>query len=169
MGCRLQKKWAIIIDKVQNNNKGLEEVQTFMRSSFSNIRYVDQQPKSGLLRFIFEVTRSLTIICFRSPLYGRSARRSGHYLNDTQQTGKTNIHASCGIRTSDPSNQETANIRLRPDGYLDLLTLYCSPMTQQSLVGQVLLIDMDSRSHSDTPHLVESLWTGDQPVTETST
>ena len=42
-------------------------------------------------------------------------------------------------------------------------------MTQQSLVGQALLIDEDSPSHSDTPHLVESIWRGDQPVTETST
>jgi len=52
--------------------------------------------------------------------------------------------------------------------WIFLLSIFY-PMTQQSLVLQGLLIDVDSRSHSDTPHLVESLWTGDQPVTETST
>jgi hypothetical protein len=140
-----------------------------MRSSICNILCVDQHPKSDTVRFIVEVSRSLTIISFRSPLYGRSARRRSHYLNYTQQTGKTNIRVFCGIRSSDPSNQETAYLRLRFDGYLDRLTLYFSPMTQQSLVGQDLLTDENSRSHLDTPHLVESLWTGDQPVTETST
>jgi len=98
-----------------------------MQYSFCNILCVDQQTKSGLLRFIVEVSRSLTFTRFRSPLYGRSARRRGHYLNNTQQTRKTNIHALCGIRTSDPGNQETADLRLRSDGYLDHLTLYFFP------------------------------------------
>jgi hypothetical protein len=42
-------------------------------------------------------------------------------------------------------------------------------MAQQPLVGQSLLIIEASRSHSDTPHSVELLWTRDQPVAETST
>ena len=37
-------------------------------------------------------------------------------------------------------------------------------MAQQPLVGKVLLIIEASRSHS-----IELLWTGDQPVAETST
>jgi hypothetical protein len=43
------------------------------------------------------------------------------------------------------------------------------PMTQQSPVGQDLLIIEASRSHSDTPHTVGLLWTSDQPDAETST
>jgi len=34
---------------------------------------------------------------------------------------------------------------------------------QQPPVGQSFLIIEVSRSHSDTPHLVGILWTGDQP------
>jgi len=40
---------------------------------------------------------------------------------------------------------------------------------QQLLVGQGLLINEASRSHSDTPHSVGLLWPGDQPEGETST
>ena len=47
--------------------------------------------------------------------------------------------------------------------------LYFSPMAQQPLVGQGLLIIEASRSHSDTSHSVGLLWTSDQPVAETST
>jgi hypothetical protein len=36
-------------------------------------------------------------------------------------------------------------------------------------VGQGVLIIQDSRSHSDTPQTVGLLWTGDQPIAETST
>ena len=43
------------------------------------------------------------------------------------------------------------------------------PVAQQPLVGQGLLIVETSRSHSDTPHLVGLVWTGDQPDSETST
>jgi len=42
-------------------------------------------------------------------------------------------------------------------------------MTQQSPVGQVLLIIKDSRSHSDNLTSVGFLCTGDQPDAETST
>jgi len=40
---------------------------------------------------------------------------------------------------------------------------------QQPPTGQGLLIIEASRSHSDTPHAVEVLWTSDQPGIETST
>ena len=40
---------------------------------------------------------------------------------------------------------------------------------QQPLVGQDLLINETTRSHSDTPHSVGLLCTSDQPHTETST
>ena len=48
-------------------------------------------------------------------------------------------------------------------------SIYFSPMAQQPLVGQGLLIILSSRSHSDTPHSVEFLWSSDQPNAETST
>jgi hypothetical protein len=35
------------------------------------------------------------------------------------ETQETNIHALSGIRTSDPSNQAAADLRLRPRGYCD--------------------------------------------------
>ena len=107
-----------------------------MRSSFCYIHCVDQQPKSGLLRFIVDVSMSLTIMRFRFPLYGRSAPHRGHYLNNTKQTGKKNIHALCGIRTSDPCKQETADLRLRSDGYLDRLNLYLYFHTLTTMHGQ---------------------------------
>jgi hypothetical protein len=44
-----------------------------------------------------------------------------------------------------------------------------SPIVQQPLVGQGLLIYDVSRSHSNTPHLVGLLRTSDQPDAETST
>ena len=44
-----------------------------------------------------------------------------------------------------------------------------SPMVQQPLAGQGLVICEDSRSHSVTPHSVGLLWTSDQPDAETST
>ena len=46
---------------------------------------------------------------------------------------------------------------------------FLSPMAQQPLVGQGLIIIEASRSHSDTPHSVGILWMGDQPVADTST
>ena len=42
-------------------------------------------------------------------------------------------------------------------------------MAQQPLVGQGRLIIDALRSHSDTPHSLGLLWTGDQPDAETST
>jgi len=44
-----------------------------------------------------------------------------------------------------------------------------SPMAQQPVVGQGLLIIEASRSHSDVPYSVGLLWTNDQPDAETST
>ena len=49
---------------------------------------------------------------------------------------------------------------------LFLLSLY---LGATALMGKGLLIIEDSWSHSDTPHSVRLLWTGDQPDAETST
>jgi len=42
-------------------------------------------------------------------------------------------------------------------------------MVRQTLVGQGPIFIETSRSHSDTPQSVGLLWTGDQPVAESST
>jgi len=42
------------------------------------------------------------------------------------------------------------------------------PKVQEPLLGQDLLINQTTRSHSDTPHSIGLLWTGDQPDAETS-
>ena len=44
-----------------------------------------------------------------------------------------------------------------------------SPMVQQPLVGQGLVIIEASQSHADTPRSVGLLWMSTQPDTETST
>jgi len=52
--------------------------------------------------------------------------------------------------------------------YVALLSTYL-PMTQQTLLGQDLLIIEASRSHWNTPHSVGLLWTNCQPEAKTST
>jgi hypothetical protein len=42
-------------------------------------------------------------------------------------------------------------------------------MARQLLMGYCLVIIEASQTHSDIPHSVGLLWTGDRPVTETST
>jgi hypothetical protein len=53
--------------------------------------------------------------------------------------------------------------RSLPDGFFLPPFL---PTAQKPLVGQDLTIIQASRSHSDTPHLVESLFTDDRPVAD---
>jgi hypothetical protein len=55
----------------------------------------------------------------RIPLNERSARRRGHYLQNTQQMQETNIHALIGIRIRDPSNRAAVDLSLRPHGRWD--------------------------------------------------
>jgi hypothetical protein len=77
---------------------------------------------------------------------------------------------SAGFKPVFPAIKRLQNYALDPmANWIILLCIFFPPMTQQSLVGYGLLIELNSRSHSDTPHLVESFWTGDQPFTETST
>ena len=53
----------------------------------------------------------------RAPVTEWSARRRGRYVHNTQRTQETNIRALRGIRTHDPSNQSTAEQRLRQHCY----------------------------------------------------
>ena len=81
-----------------------------------------QQPNSVLGRPTFKGSRSHTHTRSRAPLSEWSARRRGHFLHNTQITQETNTHAFSEIRTSDPSNQATADMRLRRRGHRDRLT-----------------------------------------------
>ena len=62
-------------------------------------------------------------------------------------------------------------LRSRPDAAITVFVLCAFSFYQRATappVGQGLLIVEASRSHSDTPHSVGRLWTGDQPDPETA-
>jgi hypothetical protein len=44
------------------------------------------------------------------------AGRIEHYLYNTHQTQKTNVHAFKGVRTRDHSNKTAAELQLKPHG-----------------------------------------------------
>ena len=52
----------------------------------------------------------------RNLLKDRSARRSGGYVHNTQQTLQTNVHALCRTRSHYPNYRAAADLRLRPQG-----------------------------------------------------
>ena len=72
---------------------------------------IAKQPISSPGSRIVEFSRSHTIrhthththTVGRTPLSERSARHTGRYLNETQQTENTDIHSPSGIRTCDPA------------------------------------------------------------------
>jgi len=82
-----------------------------------------QQPNMGLGSIVVEVSsshkhnthththRKTTV--GKSPLNEWSARPTGRYLHNTQQTQQKNIHALSGIRTRDPSKPAAADLRPR--------------------------------------------------------
>ena len=92
---------------------------------------VAQQPISGLdyslLRLLDQTqldhtrththTHTHTHTPGRTPLNEWSARITDHSLRNTQQTPETNIHVVKGIRTRDPNNQATADVRLIQHGH----------------------------------------------------
>ena len=72
-----------------------------------------QQPRSGLDRLFVRFLNHPqldTHACARgeTPLNDWSARRTGRYLYNTQQTKETNVHAPSGIRNRDPTNRAAA-------------------------------------------------------------
>jgi hypothetical protein len=70
----------------------------------------------------------------RTPLNQRSARRSGHYLQSTQQTQGTIIHDPGGIRTRNPYKRAAADPCLNPRVH----PLYSPQMTHLLFVQTVL-------------------------------
>jgi hypothetical protein len=81
------------------------------------------QPKYGVDRFLLEVSRphTNTHTPGKTPLNEWSARRTYHYLHNTQQTQETIIHALSGIRTRDLNNQAAADLSHR-DRHLKIVT-----------------------------------------------
>jgi len=69
-------------------------------------------------RFLDQTQRRT--IAGRTPLYEGSARHRP-LPDNTQQSQQTDIHASCGIRTRNPSKRGAADLRLRPRGHSDRL------------------------------------------------
>jgi hypothetical protein len=85
-------------------------------------------PRPHRLRFL-DHTQLDTHTPSRTPLKEWAARHRGRYVQNTQQTPKTHIHALSGIWTLDPGNQAAADIRLRPHHYKDR---HCTILQRQS-------------------------------------
>ena len=87
---------------------------------------VELRPNAGHGLLILEVSRSHTTTHhIRQDSSRRVISPSQRPLpNNTQHTQQTNIHARGGIRTHDLSRRATADLRLRPGGHWDRLTLY---------------------------------------------
>jgi hypothetical protein len=71
------------------------------------------------------------------------------------------------IRHSDPPWFSWIQV-YRVNSYFAKMEFIFLPRAQQPLVGQGLLINEPSKTHSDTPHSVWLLWTSDQPDAQTS-
>lgn len=68
-----------------------------------------------------------------------SARRCGRYLNITQLTKQPNLHTPSGIRTRNPINQTTTDLRFREHDHRNrlsrgLLTLFLHVSSSKSLL-----------------------------------
>jgi hypothetical protein len=89
------------------------------------ICFVMKQTKSGPDHVGLKVSRPHEIwyTTGRTPLKERSAHRRENYRHNTMQTQETNIFALSGFRTHDPSNQVTADLRLRPHDHRDFFLI----------------------------------------------
>jgi len=67
-----------------------------------------------------------------TPLDKGSARRRDLYLYSTQHTYETNIHATGGNRTRNPSKLVAKDLRLREHGNQDRYKVYCHCYIQTS-------------------------------------
>jgi hypothetical protein len=76
----------------------------------------------GLLLRLITLFDTYTLC--RAPLDEGSACRRGLYLYNTQNSQETDIHASSGIRTRNPSKRAAADLRLRPRDHRHQLVEY---------------------------------------------
>jgi hypothetical protein len=78
-------------------------------------------PRPPLFFFFrgFAITHIRHTTLGRTPLDEGSARRRDLYLTTQQHSQETDIHASGGIRTHDPSKRAAVDPRLRRHGHWD--------------------------------------------------
>jgi len=91
---------------------------------------------------------------------------------------KRNNSSPCQVSNSEPASCSLVSIPIYIYIYICVCVCVCVciyiyiffffEIVQRPLVGQGFLILDASRLHSDTPHLVRLLWTGDRPDAETS-
>ena len=85
----------------------------------------------------------------------QNCRKIDYIMNEMSQVKKIIIYE--GFFCLDPRYiTRNSNFRCR------LISRIIFPKAQQPLVGRGLLIIQASQSHSDTPHSLGNLWTGDQ-------
>ena len=87
-----------------------------------SIFYLAPHPNSCLSLLIVKFlhhTQPDTHASGRISLDEWSGSRIGRYLHNTQQTLQTNIHTFRSIRTREPSNQVTSDLRLKPQDHRD--------------------------------------------------
>ena len=88
-----------------------------------NFSFCGTTAKFGPRPLVVEAPRSHIIRHTQLDTPGRtflnewSARRTGHNLHKAQQTPETNTHVVSGIRTLDPNNEATADLRLILHGH----------------------------------------------------
>ena len=113
-----------------------------------------QQPKSDLGRLMVEVSRSHTTKHAHTHASGRTrlkewpARLRNRYLQNTQQTQETNIHALSGIRTRDPSNQTASDLGLRPHSHRDRLKTWVTEQILPPLPPESIIVTDNANIHS---------------------
>ena len=108
----------MIRDRIYGSTSGITQIKVLLYFVFF-CGTTAQQHNSGLGRLTVEVfDHTQLYICSQQKSSDEwSARRRGRYLNNTQHTQETNIHALRVIRTRDPSNQAAADLRLRSRGH----------------------------------------------------
>ena len=89
---------------------------------------------SSFLRFLDHAQQGITV--GKTPLDAWSARRRDLYLY-TQHSQQTNIHTPGGIRTHNLSRRAAADLRLRPRGHWDRLTVNTIPNIQTVITASL--------------------------------
>jgi len=102
------------------------------------------------------------IVPDRTPHYPDLVLQAGTRSDRRKLSGSATVHTD----VTRGSNMESRNTMdaVSPSAIKERFS-----MARQPLTGQGLLIVEASRSHSDTPHSVGLLWTGDLRDAETST
>jgi hypothetical protein len=105
-----------------------------------------------------------------TPRPGRLIPEKGTRYSLYRRLGGPHGRSGQGRKVSPPSGFDPRTVQPLVSGYTDCaVKVFFFHGATSPLVGQGLLVIEASRSHPDTPHSVELLWTSDQPDAETST